>query len=145
VIDRANGAPIRKAHVYAATGLSLAILTETDENGAFCFEKLESGAYRLVAQRTGYLDVAYRSSRYMPGLPSINVTDPGTLDAVVIEMTPCGSWESPAIQIGKDGTFRPDGLLPTKYTLRLPGGGERVVDLTNGDAEDLLIEGGKQR
>jgi hypothetical protein len=54
-----------------------------------------------------------------------------------------GGSEGSAIQVDKDGTFRRDGLRPAKYTLRLPVGGERVVDLTNGDVEGLLIEGGK--
>jgi hypothetical protein len=55
--------PISKVRVYATIGLTPAILTGTDENGAFCFEKLDSGAYSLVAQRSRYLDVAYKSSR----------------------------------------------------------------------------------
>lgn len=288
VIDGANGAPIPKVRVYAAAGVTPAILTGTDENGAFCFENLDLGAYSLVAQRTGYLDVAYGSSRYMPGLPSIKVTHGRAPDAVTIEMTrrpvlagrvvdaggdavgsaeihavdasgaatlardpgtitrtdvqgrfrfydldpgtyhliasprggpstfsgvylgshgeplpsrqvetyypdaltaaeaaaielnaasevmgvtiriqttalrhvsgrvigtfrgymmldvklSTGGSEGAAIQVGKDGSFRRDGLRPVKYTLRLPGGGERVVDLTNGDVEDLLIEVG---
>ncbi|MGA3205728.1 MAG: carboxypeptidase-like regulatory domain-containing protein [Bryobacteraceae bacterium] len=287
VIDRASRAPIPKVRIYAATGLAPAILTRTDENGAFCFEKLDSGAYSLIAQRSGYRDVAYASSRSMSG--SIDVAQGATLDAFIIEMTarpilagrvvdaggdpvvgakvravyasgaatmgrdpgnitltdvhgrfrfydldpstyhliasppvasslfsgtylgsngepllsrqietyyPAalqdaeaaaielkagsevtgititmltttvrhvsgrvigtfrgymmldvklsdGGSEGSAIQVDKDGTFRRDGLRPAKYTLRLPGGGVRVVDLTNGDVEDLIVEVGK--
>lgn len=51
--------------------------------------------------------------------------------------------EGPAVQVGKDGTFRRDGLRAGIYTLRLPGGLTKTIDLTNGDADNLLIETGE--
>jgi hypothetical protein len=51
-----------------------------------------------------------------------------------------GGSEVPAIAVGGDGTFRRDGLLPGRYTLRLVGYADRVVDLSAGDVDGIVME-----
>src|SRR5580704_13788584 len=58
VVDAASGKPVLKARVFAkpvADAPKPAILRITGEQGAFCFERLESGVYDVVADRIGYL------------------------------------------------------------------------------------------
>jgi len=53
---------------------------------------------------------------------------------------PGGGSEGAAVTVEKDGTFRRNGLRAAIYTLRAPGGLKKTIDLTNGDADNLLIE-----
>jgi hypothetical protein len=60
VLDAETGKPLPKTQVFAKPGpLKLSILHLTDDSGAFCFERLDAGAYQLAFHRTGYLDSLY--------------------------------------------------------------------------------------
>ena len=86
-----SGAAIAKVHLYAnsaAAGFPPAILTRTDANGTFCLEKLDPGAYSLIAQRAGYLDAVYKSSRFSAGPSSLTVAPGKALSPLTITMTP---------------------------------------------------------
>jgi len=67
VIDQTTGRPVAKVHLFVMPErLGPAIRTNTNEQGVFCFARLDAGSYRLLAQRGGYLDAAYPGTR-LPG------------------------------------------------------------------------------
>jgi hypothetical protein len=62
VLDAETGKPLPKTRVFAKPGSDSrkpAILRTTGEQGAFCFERLDPGAYQVVADRPGYLSFLY--------------------------------------------------------------------------------------
>ncbi len=61
VVNAATGEPLRKAAVVLARvdGPSQPQSTITDEQGQFWFRPVESGRYRLIANRTGFVRQAY--------------------------------------------------------------------------------------
>ena len=66
VIDATTKAPVRKARVTlanAADGKKPALMAITDEMGRFRFADLEAGRYRLIAEKSGYLEGAYGANR----------------------------------------------------------------------------------
>jgi hypothetical protein len=272
VVDQKTGRPIASAHLFAIGQSSAAIRTSSNEEGRFCFPRLDAGSHHVVAQRTGYLEAVYQGSRH-PGIyPTIEIKPEGRMPPLTIKMEPrpilvgivvdadggrvahaevralrhgnrgeygstvytdgrgtfrfydlapgnyhltasppvdfvyadyrngaggppqerivetpyqsaialeagreitgvvitmqkvrlrrlsgrvvgvagakylmadfrfpSGGSEGRNIEIRADGTFYMDGLLPGRCTLRLAGAEDKVVDLTNGDADDVLI------
>jgi hypothetical protein len=62
VLDAESGKPLPKIRVFAKPSGNTArpaILRSTNEQGAFCFERLEPGQYQVVADRSGYLSALY--------------------------------------------------------------------------------------
>ncbi len=62
VLDAESGKPLPKTRVFAKPGNDSgkpAILRSTSEQGAFCFERLDPGAYQVVVDRPGYLSFLY--------------------------------------------------------------------------------------
>src|ERR1051326_3432749 len=63
---------------------------ETDEQGRFTFTGLESGKYRLAADRQGFLRTSFGERKYSGGGTSIVVGDGQNLKDIQIRMNPQG-------------------------------------------------------
>ena len=57
--DSVTNDPVPKAQVFA-TGTHYSVWRTTDPSGAFCFRQLDSGTYRILVQKPGYLDSGNR-------------------------------------------------------------------------------------
>jgi hypothetical protein len=89
VVDQSTGRPIPKVHLFATReGRKPAIRTTANEQGIFCFARLDPGSYSLFAQRTGYLDTVYQGSRFFGIYPMLRITSNARPSPVTIEMTP---------------------------------------------------------
>src|ERR1700688_5063371 len=72
VADQNTGRPLAKVHLFAIQDvLGPAIRTNTNEQGVFCFERLQAGSYTVLARRTGYLDAVYQGSRFFGSSPRL--------------------------------------------------------------------------
>jgi protocatechuate 3,4-dioxygenase beta subunit len=143
VVDQKTGQPLARTHLFAIGQALAAIRASTNEDGRFCFPRLDSGSYHVVAQRAGYLEAVYQGSRH-PGIYSaIEMKPESRLAPVTIEMVPR------AIMVGKvvdaDGSAvaraqvrassaRPAGLEGSGNTVYTDGaGGFRFYDLDPGN------------
>jgi Carboxypeptidase regulatory-like domain len=62
VVESVTGQPLRGVKLFAheiSESETAAYLRRTDAQGRFCFERLATGRYRLVAHRAGFLDQLY--------------------------------------------------------------------------------------
>ena len=100
VVDAESGRPIRFAHVLLRSPQEER-LAVTDGGGAFSFDRLPSGAYRLVIAKPGYLETAYGQLR--PG------TDTPGKQIVLRDREPVARVVVPLSQGGAiSGTVRDD-------------------------------------
>ncbi len=63
----------------------------------------------------------------------------GATHLMVESKSPSGGTKGRNTEIQTDGTFHVNGLLPGKCVIHVAGE-DRVVDLTNGDVDGVLIE-----
>jgi hypothetical protein len=91
VVDEVSGRAIAQTRVFVrlySDDNRAYRMGRTDEQGRFCFERLDWGVYLLVAQRTGYLDSTYGakpSGERGVGLP---IRRDAELPPVTVKMTP---------------------------------------------------------
>jgi hypothetical protein len=145
VLDQNSGAPVNRARVLAILDwLHPAYWTTTDQQGHYCFEKLEPGRYDLLVQRTGYRDERYGgepagpvntlrvSPGNSPGPITIRISRRSVLSGRVVDrdgdpvfdahvnvelQIPPDSWRNDFLTAQTDsrGTFRFFDLPPGKY------------------------------
>ncbi len=85
-----SGEPLRRVTLSLSpidhTGTQRAAVS--DSEGRFVFEAVEAGAYRLVAERTGFLRLEYGAKRTeSPGAPVV-VTEAGSAAGLDLRLTP---------------------------------------------------------
>jgi len=89
VVDQKTGQPLARAHLFAIRdAIVTAIRTSTDEQGRFCFARLDAGSYYVVAQRAGYLEAVYRGTPHPGTDAAIEINPEARVAPVIIEMVP---------------------------------------------------------
>jgi uncharacterized surface anchored protein len=100
VINLKTGAPLKKATIRlsmmnsAASGRGMVISNarsvDTDDQGHFSFTGLDSGKYRLSAERQGFLRQSYGERRYSGGGTPVLVGDGQNVKGVNFKLSPQG-------------------------------------------------------
>jgi hypothetical protein len=89
IVDQKTGQPVSRAYLFAIRDATVtAIRTSTDEQGRFCFARLDAGSYYVVAQRTGYLEAVYRGTPHPEIDATIEIKPESRVAPVTIEMVP---------------------------------------------------------
>ncbi len=89
VVDETTGQPVARAHLFAIRdAIVTAIRTSTNEQGRFCFARLDAGSYSVVAQRTGYLEAVYRGTPHPDIDSTIEIKPESRVAPVTIQMVP---------------------------------------------------------
>ena len=136
VTDSVTNDPVPKAQVFA-TGTHYSVWRTTDPSGAFCFRQLDSGTYRILVQKPGYLDSGNRvtvDTARQSALPPLSIDiDPqaviaGTVldsDGEPLAGAEVAMWTRKRSAKG----FEPD---EAENTLAGPGGAFRFSALSEG-------------
>ncbi len=87
-----TGEPIRKASISlnGASAGRQGVSTVTDQNGAFFFENVEPGEYRLQGDKAGFVRTTYGSRSQFSMGSTIRVTEGGEVKDLVFKITPAG-------------------------------------------------------
>src|SRR6185437_1948039 len=115
VVDSITGQPVSKAAlaVYSGSGAGITYTSSSDGNGDFSLVGLEPGSYRLMGDRSGYVQ-GYYSARGSSGSGSVIRLEAGqTLKDLRFRLMPAGTvagtvrdsdgepLEGAAVELGK--------------------------------------------
>ncbi len=123
VLDAISGRAVAQVKILAGSpadqGESPPVRRLTNAKGEFCFERVSSGSYKVVAKKPGYLDTTYGEQRANgPGLPVIVSADQ-TEPPLVLKMMPQATISG--IVMDSDGDPIPYGQVRLYKRLLLQG------------------------
>ncbi|MBV8808208.1 MAG: carboxypeptidase regulatory-like domain-containing protein, partial [Acidobacteriaceae bacterium] len=95
VIDQLSGRPVVHAKVFAQSGDTddqdeplPAVRRLSDASGHFCFERLTTGSYTIIASKAGYLEAKYGASHPSSAALRVEVESGQPVPPLVLKMEP---------------------------------------------------------
>jgi DNA polymerase-3 subunit alpha len=115
--------------------------TQLEEFAAYCFNKVHSACYGLIAYQTAYLKANYPAA-YMAALMT---SDYDNTDRLAIEITECKNMGIEVLSPDVNQSFHEFGIVPGKNQIRF--GLDAVKNVGHGAVEEILrareVLGGK--